>query len=58
MAISLVKKIMFGIMLFGLLLAAACATGTISSSPTSPSSPQEQDPMYWQMLQDLRGVSG
>ena len=58
MEASSLKKALSWLLLGGLLLVAACATGTITSSPTAPSGPQEQDPEYWPMLQSQRGIGG
>ena len=58
MKVSLFKKVVGLIILSCLFLVAACATGTVTTKPYQPQSPQQQDPMYWQQLQDWRGISG
>jgi hypothetical protein len=58
MEASLLKKVVVGILLSCCLLIAACASGTATIKPYSPTSPQQEDPIFWQQWQDLRGLSG
>jgi hypothetical protein len=65
MQISPFKRVMCrlvtcGLLLNGLLVVAACATGTFSQSkPTSqltPAEQEEQDPEFWRMWEERRGL--
>jgi hypothetical protein len=56
MELTYVKKILGGIMLGCLLLIAACATTHTTTGPTHPKGPEYDDPMFWQMWQDQRGL--
>jgi hypothetical protein len=60
MKASRFTKITGCLMLSGLLFLSACAAG--SGRPTSDPFPryqeEEQDPFFWQMWQDQRGISG
>jgi hypothetical protein len=51
---------MCGILLSSLLVAAACSTGAISKGkPTSqltPAEQEEQDPEFWRMWEERRGL--
>jgi|UniRef100_A0A7C3Z8Y5 hypothetical protein len=54
------KNLMGWSLLVSLLLVSACATGT-GGKPAYQLTPQEQEeqnPIFWQMWQDLRGVGG
>ncbi len=60
MGAPLLKKIVYLILLGGLLVVAACATGTVSQSkPTAqltPAEQEEQDPEFWRMWEERRGL--
>jgi hypothetical protein len=56
---SFFQKVFCGLLISALLLTAACSTGTIAKSTSSPTpSTEEQDPEFWRMWQNRRGVSG
>jgi hypothetical protein len=54
------RIIMGGILVSSLLLAAACSTGTFSKSKASSqltaAEQEEQDPEFWRMWEELRGL--
>ncbi len=59
MKVSFFQKVICGLLAGALLLTAACSTGTIAKSASSPTpGTEEQDPEFWRMWQNRRGVSG
>jgi hypothetical protein len=56
----LCRLVMCGLLLSSLLVVAACSTGAFSKGkPTSqltPAEQEEQDPMFWQMWEERRGL--
>jgi len=55
-----VRKILYCLLISSLLWLSACATdgGRSTSYPSSEYQEEEQDPMFWRMWQDQRGIGG
>ena len=56
MKTALHKLLLAGLMLLLVLKVAGCATGGAAPGISPGTSPEQTDPEYWKMLQDLRGI--
>ncbi len=58
MRVSMVIKIIACLALAGLLFLSACATGGGRADSYPSYQQEEQDPYFWRMWQDQRGIGG